>query len=168
MTAHKGASGFDGLYYHVFVNTFILYNNEIKFLPTDNVFESFLGTWELKRIFKPVEREMNRNPKDWTWQESPTKGYKNDNWMKRQLELLIEEKYERELNGIFYEFSIKGNHAVNKINATQPYIYYSIMEKILALYEKKLFGNNDIQNAVYCKYEKRLNDKISSIYKFNH
>ncbi len=164
MTAHKGASGFDGLYYHVFVNTFILYNNEINFLPTDNVFESFLGTWELHRIFKPTEREMGANPKDWTWQENPIRGYKNDKWMKKHLELLIEENYERELNGIFYEFSFKGNHIVNKIKSNMPNKYFWIMEKVLAMYERKLFGNNDIQNTVYLKYEKKLNDKINSIY----
>ena len=159
---HKDANGNDSYYYQLFQKLFIIEGNKNLKLPQkfENKIYCYLGTYSLYKIFKPIERAMHRNPNQWTWQENP-KGYINEDWMKKHLSLLIEENYEHEINSIIYEFSIKGNHVVNKIKDNNKHNYFYIIEKILALYEQKLFGCSDIQNGIYLKYEDQLNRKMN-------
>lgn len=143
----------------------LIYKSDLSF-PEGKAFEwpTFLMRWEWNQVFKPMERSFNQFPDKWPATDYPVMGYKNDEWMKKHLELLIEANYEHELNGVFYEFSVHGEHVINRIETMQPHKYFYRIEKILALYERKIFGNNSIQNSVYAKYEQALTDKIKLRY----
>lgn len=74
---------------------------------------------------------------------------------------MIEANYERYLNNIMYEYSIRGDHKVNKIKIqNREYNYLTQFERILVDLERKIFHNNDIQNKMWSKYKKKVIDKI--------